>query len=124
MNIQDFIEGLDSLFGSATQQEIYGVKGLAQAKEEGDVQAQIIILNEMLGFYRESSQYEKVRTTVQEILELMGREGLAGTIPFGTALLNCGNALRAAGDLTGRCLRFLRGRCRRKISSMQSCTTM
>ena len=64
------------------------------------MQAQIIILNEMLGFYRESSQYEKVRTTVQEILELMGREGLAGTIPFGTALLNCGNALRAAGDLT------------------------
>ncbi len=102
MNIQDFIEGLDSLFGSATQQdiEIYGVKGLAQAKEEGDVQAQIIILNEMLGFYRESSQYEKVRTTVQEILDLMGQEGLEGTIPYGTALLNCGNALRAAGDLT------------------------
>ncbi|MBQ7432110.1 MAG: DUF4037 domain-containing protein [Lachnospiraceae bacterium] len=102
MNIQDFIEGLDALFGTATQQDIetYGVKGLAQAKEEGDVQAQIIILNEMLGFYRESSQYDKVRTTVGEILDLMGQEGLEGTIPYGTALLNCGNALRAAGDLT------------------------
>lgn len=101
MEIQRFIEGLDGLFGTASQQEIetFCVSGLAQAKEEGDVQAQIVILNEMLGFYRESSQYEKVRTTVQEILELMGREGLAGTIPFGTALLNCGNALRAAGDL-------------------------
>ena len=69
MNIQNFIEGLDALFGTASQQEIEGfcVRGLAQAREEADIQAQIIILNEMVGFYRESSQYEKVRTTVQEI---------------------------------------------------------
>ena len=101
MDIQNFFDGLDALFsaGSMEQVEPYFQENLRQAEEESDIGAKITILNEMMGFYRETSQYEKAKESIQQVLELMERSGLADSLPYATTLLNSANALRAAGEL-------------------------
>lgn len=101
MNIQLFFEGLDCLFsnGDLEKVEPYFQENMEQAMKEQDISARISILNEMMGFYRETSQYDKARKTIQEVLELIDIAGLADSLPHATTLLNAGNALRAAGDL-------------------------
>lgn len=96
-----FFTGLDELFaqGKLDQVEPYFEAQKQAAESRQDVQARIIILNEMMGFYRETSQYDKARAVIGEVLPLMQDAGLEDTLPYGTTLLNCGNALRAAGDL-------------------------
>lgn len=101
MDIQNFFDGLDALFsaGSMEQVEPYFQENLRQAEEESDIGAKITILNEMMGFYRETSQYEKAKESIRQVLELMEHSGLADSLPYATTLLNSANALRAAGEL-------------------------
>lgn len=101
MNIQQFLNGLDKLFekGAIEQVEPYFHKALAWAEHDHDMSAKITILNEAMGFYRETSQYEKAKACIREVLEIMEQVGLADSIPYATTLLNAANALRAAGEL-------------------------
>ena len=101
MNIQQFLNGLDKLFekGAINQVEPYFHKALAWAEHDRDMSAKITILNEAMGFYRETSQYEKAKACIREVLEIMEQAGLADSIPYATTLLNAANALRAAGEL-------------------------
>ncbi len=101
MDVQDFFNGLDTLFstGNMEQVEPYFQENLRKAKEEQDIGARITILNEMMGFFRETSQYEKAKQCIRDVLELMESSGLADSLPYATTLLNSANALRAAGEL-------------------------
>lgn len=101
MNIQTFFDGLDDLFEKAdmAQVEPYFQKSMEQAIAEQDIGARITILNEMMGFFRETSQYDKARQAITEVLALIKEAGLADSMPHATTLLNSANALRAAGDL-------------------------
>ena len=58
MDIENVICGLDQLFAErkSGQVEDYLSKHLEQALKEGDVGAAITIINELIGFYRDSSQ--------------------------------------------------------------------
>ncbi|MBQ8147872.1 MAG: DUF4125 family protein [Lachnospiraceae bacterium] len=101
MDIQKFLEGLDSLFakGAIDEVEPYFQENMSQAEQEQDISSRITILNEMMGFYRETSQYNKARMAIQQVLELIEVSGLSDSLPHATTLLNSANALRAAGDL-------------------------
>lgn len=101
MDIDVFFNGLDSLFaqGDMEQVEPYFRQNLSQAEQEQDIGARITILNEMMGFYRETSQYEKAKQSIHDVLELIEQAGLADSLPHATTLLNSANALRAAGEL-------------------------
>ena len=78
MNIQQFLNGLDKLFekGAIEQVEPYFHKALAWAEHDHDMSAKITILNEAMGFYRETSQYEKAKACIREVLEIMEQAGL------------------------------------------------
>ena len=65
--------------------------------KEGDVGAAITIINELIGFYRDSSQYDKAEAYCEKLLPFMERAGLKDTVHYGTSCLNIANAYRAAG---------------------------
>lgn len=99
MDIENVIRGLDQLFvkRKSDQVEDYLSKYLEQALKEGDVGAAITIINELIGFYRDSSQYDKAEVYCEKLLPFMERAGLKNTVHYGTSCLNIANAYRAAG---------------------------
>ena len=73
MDINGFIEELDSLY---TERRINDVEpffneSIEQAKKENDLAAQFTILNEMMGFFRDTSQFEKSIKACNDCIELM-----------------------------------------------------
>lgn len=107
MNVEKFYETLDSYF---TKQEIdkvdpFLVDSLEQAKAEEDYGAYISICNEMIGFYRSISAFEKAYIAAEDVLLLMEELDMENTEYFATTLLNAATAYRAAGDY-GTALRY------------------
>ena len=100
MNVEKFYETLDSYF--ATQQidkvDPFLVDSLEQAKAEEDYGAYISICNEMIGFYRSISAFEKAYIAAEDVLLLMEELNMESTEHFATTLLNAATAYRAAGD--------------------------
>lgn len=102
MDINEFFHTLDEMFTQAkTPKEIdrYLCDSLAKANEEKDYGAYVSIGNEMIGFYRSISQYEKCFRISEDILMLMEELQLDGTEHFATTLLNVATGYRAAGRL-------------------------
>lgn len=100
MNIDAFFEELDSYFEKNQVEKIdeFLTASLAQAKEEEDYAAYISICNEMIGFYRSISAFEKAYTAAEDVLLLMEELNLEDTAHFATTLLNAATAYSAAGD--------------------------
>ncbi len=100
MNIDDFFAKLDSYFDRNETDKIDGflVSSLESAKEEEDYAAYISICNEMIGFYRSVSAFEKAYQAAEDVLLLMEELKLEDTEHFATTLLNTATAYSAAGD--------------------------
>lgn len=100
MNIDAFFEELDAYFEKNQVEKIDGflTASLAQAKEEEDYAAYISICNEMIGFYRSVSAFQKAYTAAEDVLLLMEELNLEDTAHFATTLLNAATAYSAAGD--------------------------
>lgn len=107
MNVDKFYETLDSYFAKQEIEQVdpFLVSSLAQAKEEEDYGAYISICNEMIGFYRSVSAFEKAYAAAEDVLLLMEELQMEHTEHFATTLLNAATAYRAAGDYTAA-LRF------------------
>ena len=101
MNTQDFLSGLDMLFDSKKLKRVepYLTQNFDRALKENDKGAQFTILNEMMGFFRDTSQYDKSIHACHQCLKLMEERGIEGTVDYATALQNIANAHRAAGLL-------------------------
>lgn len=100
MNVDNFFETLDSYFANQEIDKVdpFLVSSLAQAKEEEDYGAYISICNEMIGFYRSISAFEKAYVAAEDVLLLMEELQMENTEHFATTLLNAATAYRAAGD--------------------------
>ena len=109
MNIDAFFEELDSYFEKNQVEKIDGflTASLEQAKEEEDYAAYISICNEMIGFYRSVSAFQKAYVAAEDVLLLMEELKLEDTEHFATTLLNTATAYSAAGDYA-QALRFYR----------------
>lgn len=101
MDISQFIENLDKLYEEKRLNEVepFFNESFAQAVEERDCSAQFTILNEMMGFFRDTSQYEKSIGACNKCIEVMKEMGIEGTVDYATSLQNIANAYRAAGLL-------------------------
>ena len=101
MNINDILQELDSLFAHKKIEEVepFLLEKLQLAKESDDQNSVITIMNELIGFYRDTSQYEKSVSFCNQVIVLMKSRQLEGSIPYATTLLNVANAFRAAGLL-------------------------
>ena len=109
MDVDQFYETLDSYFARQEIDKVdpFLVSSLQQAKEEEDYAAYISICNEMIGFYRSISAFEKAYVAAEDVLLLMEELQLDHSEHFATTLLNTATAYRAAGDYT-QALRYYR----------------
>ena len=99
-NVEEIIAGLDRLFAEQRMAEVepYLQQALQEAMETGNSSVVITIVNELIGFYRDTSQYEKSIYYCEQILPFMEMRGLKGSIHYATTCLNVANAYRAAGE--------------------------
>lgn len=99
MKIEQILAVYDAMFGNYTLEEIenYLTDTIAAAKEQNELEIVVALLNELIGFCRDTTQKEKALRYCQELLELLDKLGLEGSVPYATSLLNVANAFRAFG---------------------------
>lgn len=85
--------------GRLTEAEQEMLAMAARAREEKNAQQELVILNELIGFYRDCGRFSESLSAGQDAMLLARDMDLVGTIPYGTTLINVANALRAAGHL-------------------------
>lgn len=100
MNIDRFFAELDSYFekNDTAGVDAYLTASLQTAKEEEDYAAYISISNEMIGFYRSVSAFERAYAAAEDVLLLMEELKLEDSEHFATTLLNAATAYSAGGD--------------------------
>ena len=100
VNIDDFYQGLDRAFESGEPPRISGYlqSALAQAEKENDRHAIISILNEIMGYFRNTSRYSEAISASERALAEMRALGYEGTVSYGTTLLNSATIYRAIAD--------------------------
>lgn len=100
MNIDRFFEELDSCFekNDTAGVDAYLMTSLQTARDEEDYAAYISICNEMIGFYRSVSAFEKAYVAAEDVLLLMEELKLEETEHFATTLLNAATAYSAGGN--------------------------
>ena len=101
MDIQNILTQVDAYFDADRGKDAEQLlrQSVAEAEQEQDEGAKLQLLNELIGYYRETSQHEMVYKTVAQAIAQTEHMGLEGTIPHATTLLNAATAYRACGRL-------------------------
>lgn len=99
MNLEKILAQYDAMFGKNSLEEIenYLVKSIAEAKEKAELGIVITLLNEIIGFCRDTTQKEKALHYCEELQQVLKMMKLEGRIDYATSLLNVANAYRAFG---------------------------
>lgn len=100
VELNDILTKLDRLFedNKIDKVEPFLREELKAALEKEKYDVAVSLLNEMMGFFRETSQWEKSYECIEAVLELMNRMGLKDSVHYGISLVNCANAYRAGGE--------------------------
>ena len=95
--MQNLTEKIDELFAQNRGKEAEALLEtcLKETLTAGRLQEAVPILNELIGYCRETSQVEKSYEYADLVLKIMDRLGLRDSIPYATTLLNIANAYRA-----------------------------
>lgn len=101
LNLEKIVQQIDEFFAQnqGADAEALLKQSIVQAVQEEDDNALLTLLNELIGYYRETSQVEASFHLADQAITLLGQMGLEGTIPYATTLLNVANAYRAGGRL-------------------------
>lgn len=101
MRVDQVLEQLDKLFAQHKVDlvEDFLLQSIEEAQREGDVSSMITLLNEIIGHYRETGEFDKSIASCRQTLLLIDKAGLKGSVAYATTLLNVANACRAAGLL-------------------------
>lgn len=101
MNIDEIFAQIDRLYSEndGAKVEEYIIEKLAEAARVGDENVMIQLLNELIGHYRETSEFGKMTTFSEKLLDILEGSSLKGSMAHATSLLNVANAYRAAGRL-------------------------
>ena len=101
VNIEKFISELDSFF---SREDIEGagfclLKWHRLAAENGDKKGELSILNEAVGYYRQTGEEEKGMKAVEDALALIDELQLKNEKSAGTILLNCATTMKSFGKV-------------------------
>ena len=99
MNIEQILEEYDSMFGKNNLDEIeeYLVLQIIKAAEQAELGNVVTLLNEIIGFCRDTTQKEKALKYCDELKQVLNVLQLEGSLEYATSLLNITNAYRAFG---------------------------
>ena len=102
MDMNQIYERLEQFFaaGDLNGAEDFLIDKLKEAQAAEDYQSLIMLLNEIMGFCRETGQKEKSLGYGGQVLRLMEQLGMTDSEAYGTTLLNVATACRAAGKYT------------------------
>ncbi len=101
MNVEEILSKVDAYFeeNRGEEAEKLMLESIGQAAQEGDDACLLHLLNELLGYYRETGQRDNAFRIADQTIAQAERMGLEGTAPYATTLLNVANAYRAGGRL-------------------------
>ena len=101
MNMEFVLREVDRLFdeNKAKDAESFLKKCLNEARAEEDFGVCLQILNELIGYYRQTSEKEALIDTIRESIAMAESLNLQGTVWYGTTLLNAANGYRSLGML-------------------------
>ena len=99
MNITEILETYDNMFGKNTLEDIeqYLSSQIQEAKEMQLKDIEFTLLNEMIGFCRDTTQTQKGIFYCEQLIQVLEALKIEGTVQYATCLLNLGNAYRAFG---------------------------
>lgn len=99
MDLEKILSDYDNMFGKNSLEEIehYLVVKVSQARVESEMGILVTLLNEMIGFYRDTTQKEKALQRCEQLQSALKEMKLEGRIDYATSLLNVANAYRAFG---------------------------
>ncbi|MDE7225009.1 MAG: tetratricopeptide repeat protein, partial [Acetatifactor sp.] len=99
--MEDILRQIDRLLeeNKGAQAQALMEESLERALASGDRGSAVTLLNELIGFCRETGQAEKSYYYGEAVLSLLQEMGLSGTLPFATSVLNIASAYRAGGRL-------------------------
>lgn len=93
-----FLQQLDRLYEeNPSELEPFLKKGIDEARSLGDNQSVLVLLNELMGYYRVMGSAGGVEKCAAESLELCDLLGLKGTENYATVLLNIATGYRVLG---------------------------
>lgn len=94
MTTQEFITKLDELFRTQAYDRVepFMLEALEEAKEREDYGLYLSVGNEMIGYYRSISQFEKAYRISEDMLLLMEELQMDQSAEFATVLLNTATA--------------------------------
>lgn len=99
MNANAVLQHLDGLFrdGKISDVEPYLLQQLVVANQEHDKDTSLVIMNEMIGFYRSQQRFDEALRVTRQALDMCARE-TPGSIAHATTLVNGATAHRFAGQ--------------------------
>ncbi|WP_454296844.1 DUF4037 domain-containing protein [Salana multivorans] len=101
-DVAGFLRQLDAIFAAQEGPERaqqFLTESLTAAREAHDRGGELTVLNELMGFYRVTSQHGAAVDVVNEALTLTDELGATRSEAGVTTLINAATALRAAGEL-------------------------
>lgn len=99
MDIHTILAEYDSMFGRCELADIEAFlqNNIEKASVTDDYGAMITLLNEIIGFCRDTTQRDKALGYCDTLLDVMNQIKLQGRVEYATSLLNIANAYRAFG---------------------------
>lgn len=93
-----FLNELDKVYtGNPENLEALMKSGLKEAEYYQDAGSMLVILNELMGYYRVMSRYEDCEKTIARAGRIADEIGIQGTVNYAVMLLNMGTAWREMG---------------------------
>ncbi len=99
--MENLTERIDELFAEQRGEEAKMLleQALEDSYEKQDFIGAVPILNELIGYCRETSRVQQSFEYANKVQELLQKTKMEGTLPHATTLLNVANAYRAGGQL-------------------------
>lgn len=100
MDIKKVLMEYDGMFGKRELKDIdqFLEDKIDEANREQDYYSLVSLLNEHMGFCRDTSQKEKGLKRCGQVISMLNSLGLNGTLEYATSLINVANAYRAFGE--------------------------
>lgn len=95
-------EKIDALFDENQPKaaEEFMKDALSDALKGGRDEQSLKLYNELIGYYRQTSERNELLSIIDETLKLLDKMGNYSSISYGTSLLNVANAYRSIGELS------------------------
>lgn len=92
---------IDTLFDENRPKdaEAYMISMLKATEEDSMVMTRLKLLNELIGYYRQTSEKIKLINVINDALDIAEDTKMSATVECGTTMLNVANAYRSLNDL-------------------------